>query len=208
MDVRDEQSGLRAALAYRLTGNEAYAKKTREYLLAVQKCKNMDVTYQRWAMVNVSVHVPKFVHAADLLEGWEGWSAADRGAFQDWACRVAYPICRRSLKENVGGNHAWAEAACMTFADYCWDRPDLRFRSENQDDQAVFGAIEAYTHARQEFFNQANGNNGAAVSYNTDNFVCGQGRILWKSMIRPDGGVPDGLPLAPTPRSSCGTPSR
>ena len=180
-------------LAYRLTGNDAYAKKTREYLLAVQRCKNLDATYQRWAMVNVSVHVPKFVHAADLLEGWDGWSVDDRRALQEWACQVAYPVCRRSLKQNVGGNHVWADAACMTFADYCWDRPELRFRSEDPADLEIFDTAEAYAHARQEFFNQANGNNEAAVSYNADNFVFGQEGIMRKAMIRPDGGVPDGL---------------
>lgn len=190
------------ALSYRLTGKAIYAEKAREYIVALQKCQNMNATYQRQAMLNVSIHIPTFVFAADLLEGWEGWSEADRRQFQDWICRVAYPISRRGLKESGGNWHAWAEGANMAFADYCWDRPDLAFKSENPEDHVVFTVAEAYAFARQEFFNQANGYNGATSSTGSDNLVKSQADILKKSMIRPDGGVPDEMRRAQAPEST------
>ena len=180
-------------LAFRLTGKEAYALKARDYIHDIQKCKNLNEAYLRYAMCYVCIHIPKFIHAADLLEGWDGWAATDRRDLQDWACQVTYPICRRSLKENTGGNHAWAASAVMAIADYCWDRPALLFKSEDANDRIYFDAEQAYAHARQELLNQINGNNNAAASQNADNFVFGQGCVLKKAMIRPDGGLPDGL---------------
>jgi len=189
------------ALAYQLTDKEIYAQKAKECILALQKCRDLDATYQRQAMLNVSIHIPVFVFAADLLEGWEGWSVADRRVFQDWICNIAYPVSRRALTQSGGNWHAWAEGANLAFADYCWDRTDLRFRSEDPDDKTVFTAAEAWAYGRQEFFNQANGYNGATTATGADNKVLSQADILKKSMIRPDGGVPDELRRAQEPDS-------
>jgi len=190
------------ALAYRLTGKVIYAEQARQFIQAIQKCRNMNLTYQRQAMLNVSVNIPKFVYAADLLEGWEGWAAIDRRQFQDWICQIAYPLSRRGLTQSQGNWHAWAEGACLAFADYCWDRPDLQFKSEDPNETVVFTAAEAWAYARQEFFNQANGYNGASNSTAADNFVLYQADILKKSMIRPDGGVPDELRREQAPEST------
>ena len=190
------------ALAFRLTGKAVYAERSREYLLALQQCRNMNATYQRQAMLNVSIHIPTFVFAADLLEGWGGWSEADRRQFQDWICRIAYPLSRRGLAQSGGNWHAWAEGANLAFADYCWDRPDLEFRSENPYDPVVLSAAEAWAYGRQEFFNQADGFNGAVTSSGSDNLVLSQADILKKSMIRPDGGVPDELRREQAPEST------
>lgn len=81
-DVMDGASTLiyAKALAYHIKGDEAYAASARERLLELATSGlgggGDDLGLAR--------HVPGFIAAADLLEPYAGWSAADKRALQDW----------------------------------------------------------------------------------------------------------------------------
>ena len=181
------------SLAYILQKEAAFAEKARQLILAIQEVENLNGDYQRQAMLNVSIHIPKFIYAADLLEDWDGWSLADKRAFQEWIAGVAYPVARRGLDESGGNWHAWATSAVLVMADYCWDRPDLVFKSENAALDEKLTAAQAWELARREFFAQAGGYKIGPTASSCDHQVFSQKDLLKKSMIRPDGGIPDEL---------------
>lgn len=86
----DAQSAYAAAVAYRLTGNTAYADKAAE-LLNGWSYTNTGVSGTDGRLVSAYVGVG-LVNAADMIKSYSGWSAADKAQFGDWLTDVMIPV--------------------------------------------------------------------------------------------------------------------
>lgn len=168
------------AFAYHLTGDNQYAEAVRDKLLQLTSTSDYggnNYSGSNQCILNLSWYIPAFIIAADLIEGYRGWSVSDKRSFQSWLGTVVYP--KVEWASDVRSNN-WGAAGSATsamIADYAIDYPaGLLTRSGNHITPA-----EAYRTARRRQIDRFNGN-----TY-MDNYGCpgnrGQG-------IRPDGGIP------------------
>jgi regulation of enolase protein 1 (concanavalin A-like superfamily) len=91
------------SLMWYFTGNEAYAKKARDILIA-------------WATTNVEFsgneaglalgdHAARFAGGASILRGtWPGWTAADTTTVKNYFSNVFWPNCQTNLNVTGPGN--------------------------------------------------------------------------------------------------------
>ncbi|AFH61854.1 alginate lyase family protein [Paenibacillus caseinilyticus] len=95
----DVRAAYASALAYRLTGRTAYAEKAKA-ILNDWAFRNTAVSGTDGPLVMTYSGVG-FIHAAELLRDYSGWSEADKTAFSNWLtnvylARAANPIKTRS----------------------------------------------------------------------------------------------------------------
>jgi len=62
--------------------------------------------------------MPRFIQAADLLEGWSGWSAADKAQFQQWLATEVYKKVSASSDKRVNNWGAGGSYTSSVIADY------------------------------------------------------------------------------------------
>lgn len=188
------------AIAYHLTGDAAYARGAREGIETLMKISGfgrMGNTSgdDRQCQLNVSWKIPGFVRAADLLEDEPGWRAAGtKRRFQEWLANVVYPLVSYTAEVSVSN---WGAAATNTeahIADFLWDRPDLALVTHNPPGSATPTISrktgDAYRHAIELALARMNGERAEAESGSSKS--C-DAEPFGKSMIRPDGGIPDEL---------------
>ena len=188
------------SLAYHLTGEAHYA---REVLQDIRRLLNVtsfgtpgnSSKPDRQCQLNLSWWVPGFIRAADLLEDVPEWRQSElKISFQDWLTEVIYPLISFSAEVSMSN---WGSAAtnCSAYiTDYLWDRPDVLLVSYNRLSAAqpftARSPAEAYGHATQLALGRMNGTRweGEGGSSSACDFAADT-----KSMIRPDGGIPDEL---------------
>lgn len=186
------------ALAFVLTKNETYAlevKSAIEGLFGITsfgKPGNSEKP-DRQCQLNLSWSLPGFIRAADLLEDYPAWqNGGSKCSFQNWLAKVAYPTISFTAEVSMSNWGAAATNACTYIADYLYNRPELHLVSYNRLDTAVQTTIrnpaEAYEHAIQLALGRMNGTR--AEGRGSSSRACDFDPEV-KSMIRPDGGIPD-----------------
>ncbi len=116
------------AMAYRLTGDEAYAAQVRDRLLDLTDTYGYggdEYSGANQCILNLSWYMPGWIMAADLIEDYPGWRTTDKRAFQQWLAEEIYKKTAWSSRER---NNNWGSAASATsgmIADYLWDSPYL-----------------------------------------------------------------------------------
>lgn len=130
-------------------------------------------------ILNLSWYIPGFIIAADLINGYSGWTASDKLAFQTWLGGTIFTLL--SWASDVRSNN-WGSTSSNTaamIADYL-DGTSITLHDYQG---TAFTEHTAYTTAKGRQLDRVDGQ-----SY-MDNTNCGspgQG-------IRPDGGIPEEL---------------
>lgn len=84
------------ALAWHLTGNEQYARRARELILDLtdtygyRDASATEFHFGGQGTLNLARGGTPYIYAAVLLEGWRGWAAEDKLAYQEWLRDVMY----------------------------------------------------------------------------------------------------------------------
>lgn len=188
------------ALAYQLTGQARYAQEVQTRIAALLGIGSFGPPGNtqkpdRECQLILSWSIPGFIRAADLLESDREWQASGiKPRFQTWLAEVVYPTISFSAEVAVSNWGAAATNASAYIADYLWDRPELRLVSYNRLDAGepttARSPAEAFEHANHLALDRVNGSRaegrgGSSSSCDFDPAT--------KSMIRPDGGIPDEL---------------
>ncbi len=188
------------ALAYHLTGKTVYADQTMEAIAGLLGAENFGAPgdsspTDKQCQLNLSWYIPGFIRAADLLESYPAWRQSGiKSRFQSWLASVVYPTISFTAEISVSNWGAAATNAEAYIADYLWDRSDLRLVSYNSSaaktPTSARSAADAYEHANTLALDRMNGvraegPGGSRSACDVD--------AESKSMIRPDGGIPDEL---------------
>ncbi len=188
------------ALAYQLTGQERYAQEVKTRIAALLGIGGFGQPGNsrkpdRECQLVLSWSIPGFIRAADLLERNREWqSSGIKARFQTWLAEVVYPTISFTAEVSVSNWGAAATNASAYIADYLWDCPELRLVSYNRLDArgptTARSPAETFEHANQLALDRVNGRRaegrgGSSSSCDFDPST--------KSMIRPDGGIPDEL---------------
>jgi hypothetical protein len=206
------------AIAYNLLRDtapeqaETYAQRAHELIMGMPDQGTQVRNYQNNTRLNLSVYIQDFVYAADLLADWtpRGQSqpfaqSADAQKFKQWlgAEIIRYPYNAAHTRLNNWG--AWARLTTAVIADYVGDDAPLYVQGLVKDADGVYqvdpeypcdagetqtcqkaAAAAMYAAAIQLHYDMVDGK-----LYEYSFSSCdGSGS---KSMIRPDGGMPDEL---------------
>ncbi len=188
------------ALAYHLQENEQYAHQVMERITDLLQITSFgepgnSLKPDRQCQLNLSWAIPGFIRAADLLENLHAWQESDlKYEFQNWLAEIIYPTISFTAETSMSNWGAAATNACTYIADYLWDRPDLALVSYNRFDArkrtTARTPAEAYRHAIELALGRMNGMRSEASGGSSR--ACDNDPMT-KSMIRPDGGIPDEL---------------
>lgn len=160
---RDQMEGAAAlvyakALAFRLTGDAAYATSARSKILELSASSSTfgGSTYSggNGCILTLGRHIPGYVMAADLLEGWSGWSAADKVAFQKWLANGVYQKIDWASDNSATNWGSVGSAATQIVADY-FAGSSVALVDKNGK---TFTAAAAYADARQRGLDRSTGN--------------------------------------------------
>jgi hypothetical protein len=160
---RDQMEGAAAlvyakALAFRLTGDAAYATSARAKILELSASSSTfgGSTYSggNGCILTLGRHMPGYVMAADLLEGWSGWSAADKVAFQKWLANGVYQKIDWASDNSATNWGAVGSAATQIVADYF---AGSSVPLVDKNGKAITAAA-AFAEARQRGLDRSNGN--------------------------------------------------
>lgn len=188
------------ALAYHLTGRQKYAIEVMNKIAGLSKITSVgepgdSEKPDRQCHLNLSWAMPGYIRAADLLENNRVWQGSGlKQKFQDWLSDVVYPTISFTAEVSMSNWGSAATNTCAYIADYLWDRPNIDLVSYNRygayEPTTVRTPAEAYQHAMQLALERMNGTRsegkgGSSRACDSDPET--------KSMIRPDGGIPDEL---------------
>jgi hypothetical protein len=168
------------ALAYHLTGEGEYAETVRELILDLTDTSGYggdQFSGANQCILNLSWYIPGWIWAADLIEEYEGWTKADKLAFQRWLAEVVY--VKTSWSSDARDNN-WGAAGSYTSAlisDYLHDS-GLELVDWNGVTRTPG---ESYVHHNNKQFRRING-----LATEMDSRCPESG-------IRPYGGLPDEL---------------
>lgn len=168
------------AIVYHLTGDSRYADDVRKHILELSSTTGYNDDQYSGAnkcILNLSWFVPSWIIAADLLDGYAGWSAADKQTFQSWLADVAYRKTDWASDVKVNNWGAAGSAASGMIADYL-DGAGIPLRDR---EGKTISAKDAYEKAKRRQIDRMNGNSYMNTTGCPNNR--GQG-------IRPDGGIP------------------
>ncbi|MEO7910105.1 MAG: alginate lyase family protein [Roseiflexaceae bacterium] len=206
------------AIAYNLLRDaqpeqaEEYAERARALIMGMPEQGTQVRNYENNTRLNLSVYIEDFVYAADLLADWipSGQSepfarSADAQKFKQWlgAEIIRYPYNAAHTRVNNWG--AWARLTTAVIADYVGDDAPLYVQGMVKDADGVFqvdsenpcdsgetqtclkvAAPAMYADAIQLHFDMVDGKLYEFSFSSCDGSAS-------KSMIRPDGGMPDEL---------------
>jgi hypothetical protein len=175
------------AEVYRLTGDNRYADDVRTRLLDLtdtygynSSVGSSDVySGSNQCILNLSWYIPGWIIGADLIDGYSGWTAADKQKFQNWLATVIFKKVQWASDRR---SNNWGSAGSMTtgmIADYLSGSGILMVDRTG----AKVGSRAAYLTAKQRQLDRMNGN-----SY-MDNYGCHLSGVGF----RPDGGIPEEL---------------
>lgn len=179
----DDQEGIPAlygkALAYRLTGEEAYAEEVKDILEKIMVEVETITLANQQCRLNFSWGTPELVASADLIEtywyGMEcegpassiyGQTLKTRGSckelFQNWLVKNPYYVVSYSAERAQSNWGAAATNAAMYIADYLWDREDIQLiartgKERRSEAEVSLTPGEAYALARQQALDRMNG---------------------------------------------------
>jgi len=137
------------ALAYRLTGNEAYAGEVRSILEQIMTRVLAISTGATQCQLNFAWGTPELVASADLIEDyWKNQTCTGptstvygqnqigtgncKALFQNWLIKNPYYIISYDINTGKWGNwEAAAGNAALYIADYLWDRPSAQLVGRN-----------------------------------------------------------------------------
>ncbi|GHB63354.1 alginate lyase family protein [Persicitalea jodogahamensis] len=120
------------AIAWHLTGDSKYAVKSRELILSLTKTygyrneEHKDFQWGAQGILNLARGGTPYIYAADLLEGWKGWTIENKWNYQRWLRDVMYPKvawASRTRKNNWGVAGSFSAAL---IAYYLMEHPDWR----------------------------------------------------------------------------------
>jgi hypothetical protein len=206
------------AIAYNLVRDEQpdqaeeYAQRARDLIMGMPEQGTQVRNYENNTRLNISVYIQDFVYAADLLADWTPRgqqepfaSGEDARKFKQWlgAEIIRYPY--NAAHTRVNNWSAWARLTTAVIADYVGDAAPLYVQGMVRDVDAAYkvdaespcesgetqtclkvSAPAMYADAIQLHFDMVDGK-----LYEFSFSSCdGSGS---KSMIRPDGGMPDEL---------------
>ncbi|HEU5101311.1 MAG TPA: alginate lyase family protein [Roseiflexaceae bacterium] len=206
------------AIAYNLLRDSApaqaeeYARRARELIMGMPDLGTQVRNYENNTRLNLAVYMPEFVYAADLLADWTPKGepgpfakSAEARKFKTWlgAEIIRYPYNAAHLRVNNWG--AWARLATAVIADYVGSDAPLYVQSLLRDADGAYqvvpeapcdsgetetcltvDATAMYADAIQLHKDMVDGRLNEYSFSSCD----GSGS---KSMIRPDGGIPDEL---------------
>ncbi len=112
---------LAKAYLFRLTGNEAFAADARKRILDLTAATGWGgavYSGSNQCILNLGWFMPRFIQAADLLEGWSGWSAADKAQFAQWLATEVYPKTSWCSENRVNNWGAGGSLTSAMIADY------------------------------------------------------------------------------------------
>ncbi|WP_244857922.1 alginate lyase family protein [Agromyces archimandritae] len=112
----DANQAYAAALVYTVNGDERYAEAAAKMIRAWSKVQEVRTTGD--SGLAFSYHFPALIFAADLIDGYRGFTAADRAAFETFLRDKALPANTMD-RENNWGN--WGMVLVMSAAAYLED---------------------------------------------------------------------------------------
>lgn len=206
------------AIAYNLLRDddpaqaEVYAARARDVVLEMPQAGTEVRNYNNNTRLNLAVYIENFVYAADLLADWvpvdqaEAFAESDDAQlFKEWlgSAIVRYPYNAAFTRINNWGT--WGRLTTAVIADYVGDAAPLYVQNLQKDTRGAYvvdadAACEAggvsdcvtvdahtmYTSVLQAHFDAVDGK-----LYEFSDASCDASGS--KSMIRPDGGIPDEL---------------
>jgi hypothetical protein len=215
---RGSRSAYALAVAYHLLKDadpalaDQYAQSAYGLVMGMPQSNTQVSGYQANTRLNLSLYIPTFVYAADLLADWTVpgtdtpfYRSSDHQQLKEWLGReiVRYPY--NIAHTSVSNWGAWGRAATAVLADYVGDDAPLfvqQFRlaasgeyvidpSYRCQAKEVSGCVQidgatAYAAALRLHFDYVDGR-----MYEFTLRSCDANRS--KSMLRPDGGLPDEL---------------
>ncbi len=191
---------------------DQYAQRAFELVMAMPRRHTEVSGYQANTRLNLSLYMQTFVYAADLLADWPVpetrvpfYTSPENQQFKEWLGRVIFRYPYNAAHTTVNNWGAWARATTAVIGDYIGKDAPLYAQQFEVSDRgeylvdpnypctagevsscmAVTGA-EAYTAALRLHFQFVDGKMVEVSRYSCD----ANGS---KSMIRPDGGLPDEL---------------
>ena len=181
-------------LVWRLTGDTDYAN---DAIAHLRDAYNSPATTADWGgenysggnqcILNLSHYIPDYVMAADMLEGYAGWTTTDKANMVAWLSGVIYKRISWADEQSKNNWGASASAAAAAIADYVYASGHTLTDWHGN----TITAATAWANAKQHWLDRANGN-----SYMTMLNCAVVG-------IRPDGGIPDELARS---TGGCNTP--
>ena len=188
------------ALAYHLTSDAAFATHAISGIRGILGISGFGEPGNtskpdKQCQLNLSWWIPGFIHAADLLEDVPEWQNSSlKKPFQEWLANVVYPMISFTAEVSMSNWGAAATHCCAAIADYLHDRNDLNLVSYNRlsapEPFTARAPAEAFEHANALALGRMNGTRweGKGGSSSACDFDPSA-----KSMIRPDGAIPDEL---------------
>ena len=120
------------AIAWHLTGDSTYAVKARELILDLTETygfrneEHEDFHWGAQGILNLARGGTPYIYAANLLQGWKGWSTENKLRYQIWLRDIMYPKvawASRTRKNNWGVAGSFS-AALISY--YLMDHPEWR----------------------------------------------------------------------------------
>jgi len=148
------------AIAWHLTGEESYALKAKNLILdltSTYSYRNEEEKKFHWGaqgILNLARGGTPYIYAADLLEGWGKWTAADKLKYQAWLRDVMYSkvAWASRYRKNNWGTAGSFSAALIAY--YLMDQPEWRLeeispKAQKLTPKEAFAAHNAYQLGRQ-----------------------------------------------------------
>lgn len=115
----DAISAYEEALCYRLTGEDKYARKTKDILSAWMSTLKSSDTNQSDSKLSMSELFPMMIAAADLVHPYSGWDLKSKDKFNFFLRKIILPLNSMLPKKN---NHAnWGTLLVLSSAAYLDD---------------------------------------------------------------------------------------
>ncbi len=147
------------ALAWHLTKDPKYAKKSRALILDLTDTygyRNAEEEAFHWGaqgILNLARGGTPYIYAADLLEGWEGWSPTDKLEYQVWLRDIMYSKvswASRYRKNNWGVSGSFSAALIAYYLkDHSdWELEEFSPITQKLSPKEAFNSHNYYQHGR------------------------------------------------------------
>lgn len=107
--MNDVAAAYQCAIRWKITGDAAYANKA-VHILNVWASTCKKISGNSNVALAAGIYGYQFANAAEILRGYEGWSATDFAAYQKWMLDVFYSVSHAFLQTHWGTciSHYWA----------------------------------------------------------------------------------------------------
>ena len=143
------------AIAWHLTGNNKYAHKAKTLILDLTDTygyrneEHNDFHWGAQGILNLARGGTPYIYAADLLEGWTGWTQNNKLKYQIWLRDVMYPKvawASRTRKNNwgVAGSFSAALIAYYLMGQKQWQLTEISPIPQKMSPREAFESHNAY----------------------------------------------------------------